>query len=295
MVKVALLFWGLSRSLKYTLPSIQKRMLDVLKTNNIEYKIFQHTYKLESVYNNSRAGERGVNLDNEEYKLLKADYVLVDDQDEVKEKIGLEQYRTHRDPWDKGNPNYTKYSCVDNFLCAMYSKSQVTLLLEKSKYDFDYAIFMRPDMTYINDFKIDFLSFSNDKTLVIPNFALYGGFNDRFAITNKVTYKIYGDLFPHLLPFSKRRPLHSERTQIRLFTRSFKLGIKLIPFFFNRTRCHGKIKKDFYIRDMNRQLKEWNQKQEQEQKQETSSDANDDNKPKDQVKHDQKTEKSKDS
>ena len=262
MVKVALLFWGLSRSLKYTLPSIKKHMFDILKANNIDYKIFQHTYKVESVYNNPRAGERGVKLNNEEYKLLKADHVLVDDQDEIKKKIGLQQYRRQPDPWDRGNPHYTKYSCVDNFLCAMYSKSQVTKLLENSKYKFDYAIFMRPDVTYVNDFQINFLNESTKKSVVIPNFALSGGFNDRFAIMTSKNYQKYGDLFPKLLEYSKVRPLHSERVQIRIFKKEFRMQIKMIPFFFNRTRCNGYTKKDFGIRDMNNQLSQWKLNQE---------------------------------
>ena len=43
-MKVALCFWGLTRSLKYTIYSIQKYILNVLKIHNIEYKIFLHTF-----------------------------------------------------------------------------------------------------------------------------------------------------------------------------------------------------------------------------------------------------------
>lgn len=93
-MKVALCFWGLARSLRITYKSIENRVLKVLKRNKIPYKIFMHTYEVNSLLNNSRTGERGVKLNNKEYKILNADYVEVDNQEEVKKKLNLKQYRT---------------------------------------------------------------------------------------------------------------------------------------------------------------------------------------------------------
>ena len=41
-MKIALCFWGLTRSLKYTIHSIKKRILTVLKNNKIENFFFQN-------------------------------------------------------------------------------------------------------------------------------------------------------------------------------------------------------------------------------------------------------------
>jgi hypothetical protein len=142
----------------------------------------------------------------------------------------------------------------------MYSKSQATRLLSESGYKFDYAIYLRPDVTYVNDFQMNFLSISCKKSVVIPNFALSGGFNDRFAIMTSKNYQKYGDIFPKLLDYSKKKPLHSERIQIRILKKDYRLSIKMIPFFFNRTRCNGYTKKDFDIRHMNTLLQEWRNK-----------------------------------
>lgn len=44
--RVAICFYGLTRSLKWTLPSIRRRMFDVLRHNGMELDVFVHTYHL---------------------------------------------------------------------------------------------------------------------------------------------------------------------------------------------------------------------------------------------------------
>ena len=65
-IKIALAFFGITRSLKYTIDSIKKNILEVFKKNNIDCTIFMHTYKL-NVYKNPRTGESTDKIDNEEY------------------------------------------------------------------------------------------------------------------------------------------------------------------------------------------------------------------------------------
>ena len=122
-MKIALAFWGLTRSLKYTIESINEKILNILKKHNIEYKIFMHTWTVNSVYNNTRSKEANIKLDNEEYKLLSPDYIEIHDQDEFKKNVKFNAFRTHKDPWN------TKYETVDNFICAMFSKSRCTQLI----------------------------------------------------------------------------------------------------------------------------------------------------------------------
>ena len=68
--KVALAFWGITRSLKYTIKSIKKYVFDELRSANIEYDVFVHTYKIDN-YVNKRAHEnKGTKINHNEYKLL---------------------------------------------------------------------------------------------------------------------------------------------------------------------------------------------------------------------------------
>lgn len=44
--RVAVCFFGLARSLRWTLPSVEKHLLDVLRDSDMQVEIFVHTYDL---------------------------------------------------------------------------------------------------------------------------------------------------------------------------------------------------------------------------------------------------------
>lgn len=231
--RVAFAFFGIARSLNYTIDSIKNNVFSVLKENSIDYDVYFHTYKL-SNYENIRANEKNNNVDNDQYKLLNPDFIKIDNQDEIKRQLKLHLYRSHPDPWN------TNYNSVDNFILAQYSKLQVTEMIENSNSNYDYIIFIRPDCYYIEKLNIQYLQYINNNTICTPNFHLFGKykFNDRFAITNINTYKVYGNIFEDLLTISKNQPLHSE-TIIAEILLNHKINIKKIFFAFSRVRFNG--------------------------------------------------------
>jgi len=238
-MKIALAFWGLTRSLRYTMPSIQLRILDVLKKHGIDYTIFLHTYFVNSVYSNLRAGECGIVLDNEEYQLLGAEYVRRDNQDDLKLGLNLTAYRKHPDPWD------TKYEMVDNFILAMYSKKQLGLMIKESGCEFNYVLFLRPDVEYIVDLDVRWLPLATEKQICVPDFHCFSfKFNDRFAITTQTNAIRYSTLFDSMLNYSRLRPLHSETINYDFVTRVLKLAVAYVPFRFNRVRANGIVRND---------------------------------------------------
>lgn len=251
-MKVAICFWGLTRSLKYTHESIQKHIFDVLKKQDVEYKIFMHTYVFYTSYHNPRAalegevgeeGEEGeereeLKLDFEEYKLLAPDYVQIDNQDKIKYEIDLFQYRNQKDPWD------SDYVCLDNFLCAMYSKKQLGMMVEKSGIEFDYVLYLRPDVLYLNDFNIDYFSLTKEKHVCTPNFHLFPKLNDRLCLLKTCDHLQYSQMFDLMYEYSLRKELHSEIFQYFVMTQMYKWKLFYIPFHFNRVRANGKILDD---------------------------------------------------
>ena len=240
-MKIALCFWGLTRSLKYTLYSIKKRILSVFKNNDIEYKIFIHTYKFDSEYINPRAEEFNIELDFEEYKLLKPDYIEIEDQDTVKEIIDIYKYRTHPDPWN------SDYNSVDNFLCAMYSKKQLGKMVENCEEEFDYIIYLRPDVKYYTYFDIKYFTLVNKYSVCTPNFHLFPKLNDRLCILSKDNLNKYYSLFDKMYEYSLQHPLHSERFQYYIISKIYKWSIRYIPFYFNRVRANGFELKDIEL------------------------------------------------
>jgi hypothetical protein len=236
-MRIALGFWGITRSLTHTIPSIQEKILTPLRLQNVELTIFMHTFSVNSKYNNTRTNELNIQLNNNEYHLLNPDYIKIDDQDDVKSKINIENYRSQPDPWN------TNYNSVDNFICAMYSKNELVKMIQESNEEFDYIIFLRPDVRYLHPLNLKYLNHVTDNKICIPHFCMFYNFNDRFAITNMNSYKIYGTLFNELLEYSKTNQLHSEKYQSHLLHQK-KIKFILIPFYFNRVRFNGYELKD---------------------------------------------------
>jgi len=232
-MKVALCFWGLTRSLKYTIDSIQSNLLNILKKESVNYTIFMHTYTINRPYTNTWAKEYNILLDNEEYKLLSPDYLEIDNQDVIRDMLNLPEYRKM--------PDYYKnnYETIDNFILAMYSKLQLTLLITKSDIEFDYYIYLRPDTMIKDVFNLTFFECINDTTLAIPKFELCYNFNDKFAITNRNTYIIYGSIFNILLESSKICILHPETLYFN-YIKSYNIMLVYIPIILIRIRANGK-------------------------------------------------------
>lgn len=230
---IAICFWGLTRSLSYTIDSIQTHIFNVLKSHNLEYDIYLHTYTFESEYVNVWANERNIKLNFDEYKLLKPTYFQIDDQDKIKVQLKLHNYRTYKDHW---NSNYV---CCDNFICSLYSKLQVAQMIEQSGKTYKYIIYCRPDVKYLNNLPIDILNKINDVNIVTPIFNKWNGLNDRFFIGNYTNGLRYGKAFNELLNYSRRNKIHSETFIKWYLGKRYTLTNVDTHFFFNRVRCDG--------------------------------------------------------
>jgi hypothetical protein len=243
-MKVAIAFWGLPRSVKYTINSIQTNIFDVLTRENIEYDIYIHAYILNGKYQNVRTKENCEQIDNEQYKLLNPKYLKLDDQNIVKQKLNLPQYYSKKDPWNTG------YNSVNNYILSSYSKLIVSEMIKQNDNTYDYILYMRPDVLYLNELPVSYLdeTHCNNTQICVPDFHSYGFYknmkiNDRFAICNRTTYKIYGYIFLYLLNLSKITSLHSESILTIILSQN-KIKWEKIPFYFNRVRVNGVVLKD---------------------------------------------------
>ena len=237
-MKVALCLWGLTRSLKFTIDSIREYILKPLDDNNIEYTIFMHTFSMSSKYYNPRAGEENIKLDFDEHHLLSPDFFKIDDQDAIKEQIQIKKYRTLPDPWN------TNYICLDNFICAMYSKKQLGIMVKESNINFDYIVYLRPDVRYITPIDQRYFHVTHKNTICTPNFHLFPNLNDRLAIITHCNLKTYSEMFDEMYEYSRLYPLHSERFQYNIITRRFRWKVQYIPIHFNRVRADGREEPD---------------------------------------------------
>lgn len=237
-MKIALCFWGLTRSLSHTIDSIREFIFKPLDENNIEYTTFMHTFSFSSNYYNPRAGESNIQLDFNEHRLLQPDFLQIDDQDIIKSSIDIKKYRSLPDPWE------TEYICLDNFICAMYSKKQLGIMVNNSQINFDYVVYLRPDVRYINHLKPKYFNITKLNSICTPNYHLFPKLNDRLAILKFANLTQYSEMFNDMYEYSRICPLHSERFQYYMLTQRFHWKVLYIPILFNRVRADGREEPD---------------------------------------------------
>jgi len=233
--KIALCFFGLTRSLKYTLPSIQEYLFEPLKNHGIKYEVFLHTYKIKGNYTNPRAGEKDIVLDPNEYKLLKPDHSLIEDKSIVSKRINLEKYRTNGDPWDKNNK--WNFNTLDNHILYLWSQKQLINMVSKEK-GFTHIVMCRPDVKYMTSLKPEWFTFISN-SIIVPEFASYGHINDQFALGPYEQMIIYGSRFDHALEYSKKHPLLSEG-YLEYTLNKNKIDHRDIEFYYVRIRANNK-------------------------------------------------------
>jgi hypothetical protein len=237
-MKVALIFWGLTRSLKYTIKSIQQNILNVLSNNQIEYEIFMHTYKIDGIYSNKHAFERPTKLDPLEYKLLNPNFIIIDNQEKIIQQLNIDNYKKGIDPWNNN------YQTLQNFILALYSKNRIITSYKDKLKDYQYIFFVRPDVLYLRPFDLSLLKKINNINCLIPDFSHNGGINDRMYVSSYNNAIKYGCLFQEL---GNYKFLHSE-TILKKYLEKYKINIILIDFKFIRIRVNGRkcLKDNFY-------------------------------------------------
>jgi len=236
--KVAILFFGLTRSLRKIYNNLKEKIFDELTNNGFEYDIFIHTYILENPYINKWSKENITNYDNEAYKILNPKYYLLENQNKVESKLNIKAYCTKLGNWAGcAQTPFMKQYLVRNMILALHSKKMVTKMFAEKKDEYDYVIITRPDQKYNsklnvrvfdllvtnnNDNQID----KNEKNIIIPQEHSYHGYNDRFCITRPNNAIKYGYAFDMLLAYSLKKSIVSE-----VFMKDYLTHLKLNIIF----------------------------------------------------------------
>ena len=253
---IAICFYGLTRSLKYTIDSITNNIFKILDNHKYKYDIYLHTYNLE-IINNDRSSEKNCRLDLNEYKLLKPDFFQITNQDEFDKTINITDYIDHGDPWMGQEKN--KYTSLKNILRQFNSLNIVTNLWINKQPNYKCVIYLRPDLKYITPLNIDVINFileKNKPIIFTPNWCEYGGKNDRFSMGTPSAMKIYGTRLSHCYNFSKMRQLHSEQF-LKYVLKKSKVITKPLNMKAIRIRANGSMNKKDKQRNINHLNDTW--------------------------------------
>lgn len=210
--RVAILFYGLTRTLEKTLDSIKQNVFTPLDENGIHYDIFIHTYKIFGEYKNLWPYIPG--KDNTHYyknedveELLKPKHYIFDDQEIIKNGIDFNKYHNHLDNWTQISEELTK-QLISNTIFSLYSQKRVVSMFDENKDNYDYVIIFRPDLQINNKLDVKYFEELNDNNIIVPNENWFRGFNPMFIIGKPNVISSYsGKLFDELQSVSEKQSI----------------------------------------------------------------------------------------
>jgi hypothetical protein len=236
----AIIYFGLTRSVKKTHETHRKYVFDVLKNNKLTYKTFMHTWSTKDDRQNVWETEIPEKIDYSEYKLLFPDLYQLDDEDVFLESINMDNY-FYKDVWQTRGHCYDGEwlpKLVSNHLCSLESQKRCfsmvnTSILKGDKFKF--IMFIRPDITIHNELPISTIIPNYDK-IHIPNHSHYGELNDQFAIMNYEYAKFYGNRIDEIIDFRKKYGRIVGEKYCKFIIQKYNMNINEIDFQYTITR-----------------------------------------------------------
>ena len=230
--KVAICFFGITRSLRYTHASIEEHVLAPARRRSSP-KVYAHFF-LQKEIDNPRSGEKG-QLDPEEYGLLPIDWLKLEEPNHCLEQWNFEGLKAWGDSWDD------EFRSLRNLIHQLHSLHTVTqAALDDGA---EVCLFCRPDLRYhdsLNGALSQALQAKGDRVF-LPRWQDFGGLNDRFSICiGPGAIAAYGQRVLKAEPFCRAggEPLHSERL-LKFSLETAGIPIRRIKARASRVRMDG--------------------------------------------------------
>lgn len=239
--RIAICYWGLTRSTKKVYASHYKHLFDILTNKGFKYDVFMHTWNTKS---KQRIWNKEIDqpIDYDEYKLLNPKFYRIDDQDEFTDNLEFDKYFYDGIDGNLENPDNGDWwpelseKLILNHLCALESLKRVTEMVESSRKKYDLVMYVRPDVRLKNKFPTNVFSKVVDGDIIIPDFDHYSGYNDRFAVLNFKTASLYGKRIDGLAEFRRSKGHITSERYVKYVCDINHLNVILVPFRFDIVR-----------------------------------------------------------
>ena len=241
MVKIAVCYFGMSRSTKIVFKSHFIFLFDVLKKNDIEYDTFIHTWKTDC----NIIWEKVIPAPNnyDECKLLNPTYFKVDNQDDFTKDFG-KTFHLYFDKNlfdEKGDISEGEWlpMLIRNHLCALESQKRVFKMVIDTGNHYDAVMFIRPDVSLVNEFDVTSILNLDEKDIVLVNYEHGEGFNDRFCIGHPKTIGKYANRIDEIEEFRKIKGRIVSEKYVKFIVEKYNYSPKFINFRFMIVRPNG--------------------------------------------------------
>ena len=238
MVKIAICYWGMTRSTKYVYNSHINNLFNVFKSNNIDYDIFMHTWK--TGVNGQNIGLNYCNflVDYEEYKLLNPNFYKIDNQDDFLHRLNFEDY-FNKELYELYGDSYYEWipQLIRNHLCALESQKRVYNMVVESNNCYDYIVYIRPDVEILNPIDINWIN--SDFDIILPNYYHYEGLNDRFAIIHFDNAVKYSTRIDEIIEFRKKCGRIVSEKYVKYIVDNYYPNVQFINFIMRIIRPNG--------------------------------------------------------
>lgn len=241
-IRVALCFFGLTRSLHITAANIRHSIIDPLLLNDVEVTIYLHTYNATAI-TNARSAEDAAIMDWTAFKLLQPDEWQIDDAAAVDRELidpNLNAWLQHGDAWAEGSEHVT----LRNLLKQLHSLKQVTSMWESKAAFYDLAIYLRSDMWFFNQLDMAELKEamqSPANCIYTPEFHKWGGLNDRLAFGSPSAMIKYGNRLDVAMQHAQHSSLHAERFLLSMVESAGLNFSSHSQLLFERVRATGEL------------------------------------------------------
>lgn len=237
-IHVAVVFYGLTRSLRFTYRSINRNIYSPLSDDNIQFTTFLHHITFNTSYSNPRSGEVDIVLDDLEWGLLPSHVVSSSNHS----NLVVENSALFSRVLSFGDVHNNNGSSTSNAVEALSSMRRAVLAATSHGTAFAGMVLLRPDLMYHDPIDIDLLRKAKSSGFIVtPGWQMHlGGYNDRFSFGAWSPMTSIGMRFDHILLYCNTtgRALHSETFMRWMIDEHLKSGGGSEPYLHIKETCH---------------------------------------------------------
>jgi hypothetical protein len=234
MPKIAVCYWGMTRSTKQVYTTHNTNIFNVLIHNNIEYDVYMHTWETEKNANIIWENDCKIDVDYEEYKLLNPTFYKIDKQNDFLNTIKFEDY------YYEGEFEW-RPQLIINHLCALESQKRVYNMVIERGVTYDYIMFIRPDTYVFNALNAKLFGNDLDFDIIIPNTDHNEGLNDRFAILPFHKALPYATRIDEIIEFRKHNGRIVSEKYVKFIVNKYYKTLVLCDLFMKIIRPNGEV------------------------------------------------------